>query len=304
MDNRTSGTITGSLGIADSPLRVHLDSRFPHLEKVLRADYRKQKRPVLVPTAEDVKPTTLGIAFDSLVALRLDKTLLTDADGVLPYSPYGLIASNPAWVQLLSDIESATHLAVEDGTTNALVRAAWCLALGTEIVKTGLVWPTSPLFTLAQEGPVTPERLLDAAPPVMIDQLERLDAVAQDALYPELNQPCYAHVELAPSPLWVAEGDLFAGGLMLEIKTTVGHKMPDGSRDDRLLPLAFRQVLVYSLLATNPLNDVTEFALYSARFGHLQRWSLEETLTRLAGKKVNVDKERESLDRLFGGWGH
>lgn len=78
----------------------------------------------------------------------------------------------------------------------------------------------------------------------------------------------------AGSQIMPGDADLIAAGLLTELKT---GKKPS------LAVTNLWQILGYVFMDYNDKFGITDVALFSARYGYLAQWSLDELLPQLAG---------------------
>ncbi|UFS93754.1 hypothetical protein [Nocardia huaxiensis] len=96
-----------------------------------------------------------------------------------------------------------------------------------------------------------------------------------------------------------ADADLIAAGTLVEIKTVLGSKRKDGSRYAVLdAPMLF-QMVGYALLDFHNEFNIREVALFSARYGHLACWGLQELLDALTGHQVDLPALRSEFARFL-----
>ena len=133
---------------------------------------------------------------------------------------------------------------------------------------------------------VTPADLLALAPPPALDQLACFRRVFEQHLLPQLAArtglwavgPHFAASQLMP-----ADGDLIAGGLLLDLKTTARPELP--------LSDVF-QLAAYALMDSRDQYRLDSVGVFLARYGHLATWPLEAFLSELAGRPVDVSRAR------------
>lgn len=98
-----------------------------------------------------------------------------------------------------------------------------------------------------------------------------------------------------------ADADFIADGSLIDIKTQVGTKNAKGIRTDNLKNEHLYQVLAYVLFDRSDSYAITHFGIYSARYGNLTVWPVASGFEALAGERLNVAAERETVWRLLGG---
>lgn len=98
-----------------------------------------------------------------------------------------------------------------------------------------------------------------------------------------------------------ADADLIHDGTLYEFKTRLGtRKKPTGERVDVLPLIDLYQAIAYALFDTNDENGINHIAVYSARYGRHTRWAVEDLLTTLAGRPINIAEERANVWHLLG----
>jgi hypothetical protein len=327
---RSWSALTPELKNKSSPVRQFLDQRFPHLRDVQR-QYSYQVGPIAVPGDPSVSASTQGGAVDWLIRFLVNPKpdlhlALNPGVGahLVPAGPDGtanaadMAAGARRMAGAIGELAGLlraplpTRDATESFTVYAgplmptrvdpelLSRGCWALALLTEVYRCGLM-PGSPLLTLDHRD-LRAEDLLALAPEAALVQLAQLRQVAEDALLPAL---CQRRGSWAVGPtfdgseIMNADADLVAAGLLLEIKTVVGRKLKDGSRQAELDGDTIRQILGYLLLDFSDRFEITELGLYSARYGHLATWDVRRLLEDLAGRPVDLTTERAAFRELL-----
>jgi hypothetical protein len=159
-------SLTAAIADTGSPLRRHLDTQFPN-KKALQNRYRPESRPLLVQGG-DANPATLGAAFDFAVRFVLDPTHI-------PEVAIDAFRGSRRRARAILEVIDVAAAAADCRTTLApesLLRAAWALALTTEVFRIG-TWRHSPLRELGWLN-FKPERLLRLAPPNALVQMQQL----------------------------------------------------------------------------------------------------------------------------------
>ncbi|GIF63901.1 hypothetical protein Ais01nite_19360 [Asanoa ishikariensis] len=285
-------------------MRAFVTVRFGRWQD-LQARYRESVGPLVVAGGR-ANPATIGSAFDWMVrfmthprpdlrlALRGARTpaVRVAVRELALMLGYREDPGTPRFEGPVSDTEIDHEL---------LARACWSLALLTDVYRVGLV-PGSPLAELGSS--VTADRLLELAPLNAIDELRELRASAQSTLMPALAARRGAWA-LGPtfegSRLMKADADLVAAGLLLELKTGLGSKRPDGTRRSSLEAATIMQLLGYVLLDFSDEFAIEAVGVYNARYAHLATWPLPDLLTELAGGPVDLEKERAGFRDLLAG---
>lgn len=114
--------LTGALKDKQSPLRQHLDTRFPNVSP-LQSDY-KAKSGQLVVDSGGADAATMGAAFDLAIRFRV----APEHDPKVAW--YG-VAHNPSMLATVHVVIEAAREAVRAGLegVDMLGRATWALAL-------------------------------------------------------------------------------------------------------------------------------------------------------------------------------
>lgn len=278
---------------AHSPLREYLDERFPHV-RPLQADFRKRSGELLVEGGR-ADPAMVGTAFDLQVRFLLDPSVPPEI-AVLGF------AGRPDRVEVVTRVMIRARDAARGGADQeTLGRACWALALCTDVYRKGLR-RGSAIGRLIDAGRFTPETLMSLAPADALRQLEQLRDVAATALLPHVRRPVHLGPTFDASRLCAADADLITGGVLVDIKTRLGPRNSEtGARTDRLTRTDIQQLLGYVLFDTSDAYAIRAIGFYSARYGALVTWPLDDALRTLAGEPVDLRAAREHVWRLLGG---
>lgn len=104
----------------------------------------------------------------------------------------------------------------------------------------------------------------------------------------------------AASELCGADADLIVDGVLIELKTRLGSaNRKSGQRSDSLSLADIYQVVGYTLFDTTNAFGIHTVALYSARFGALHRWPVQQMLDSVAGGPVDIAAERAKVWKLL-----
>jgi hypothetical protein len=121
----------------------------------------------------------------------------------------------------------------DQGELRELARACWALALFVECHRSQAATTLGPLAALCETGRLTLATCLGLATTGDVEELTQLAELGQTRLLPQLRalpEPCFLGPVFAGSRYAHADGDLVAGGLLLEVKTNLGGKTARGER--------------------------------------------------------------------------
>ena len=287
--------LTSAVKDKGSPLRQHLDRRFPNT-RPLQADYKQQCGSLLV-NGGDANPGTLGAAFDFMIRFILDPDHK-------PAVAVQAFLDKPPLLAPVVQVVAAAHTSMTAGDADALARASWALALCTEVYRVGGVLPGSPLALLLQQREFTADALLSLASEGAMRQLRDLRKVAEERPLPSILPA--TRLDLGPtfdgSALCPADADLIHDGRLLDIKTHLGAlNKRTGARSDSLSLTDLYQVLAYALFDRTDVYAIRSLGIYSARYGALVTWPLSEALESMAGTSIDMAVEREVVWGLLNG---
>lgn len=292
------GPLTHELALKDSPIRRFFDDRLIPGLKDAQAMYRANAGPLLIPGVprEAADAGTIGTAADWMLRFL-----------VHPSPSLGLAAQGASLCGMLPALQDlALMLGFRDSGTETftgparasgsepdlLYRACWGLALLTEVYRRGpAIAAIGPLGRLPDSSA---RSLLEAAPAAGLEQLAALRGVMESELLPAIasRQGLWAIGPVfAGSEIMKGDGDLIAGGLLTELKTTI--KKPSLAVTD------LWQVLGYVFMDYIDEFGITDVALFSARYGYLAQWNLDVLLSSLAGRPVTAAELRAEFRTLL-----
>ncbi len=284
------------------PLRQYLDRRFPDPGPV-QAGYRAAAGTLLVDSGS-ASPRTVEATFNYLLRFTLDADYLPgpaiSADPILDVPEY--IDQVRAVAKLAGSVHTSP---LPENTLLTVIRACWALALCTQLYRYPSIFPTSPLADPIRTGRFTVDTLLALAPEDAVNQLKSLYPPALVELDDLLTAPP-ATVTLDPtfpaSQLCRTDADIIANGVLIGLTTRPGLKnRRTGQRQDSLPVTDIYQLVGYALFDTTDIYRIHTAALYSARYGKLHRWHLQELLDTLAGEPIDLAAERAYVWKLLGG---
>ena len=298
--------LTTSLKETGSPVRRLLDQRFPHVRE-LQARYRTQAGPLIVD-ASAAPSGTLGTAFDWLARFLLHPHPDLSPAGVGLFRWPALVdALNELAERLSCPLDSPAGFRFDGpakGSTvdpELLARGCWAVALLTEVYRAGDIMPGSPLAAVDPYR-VGADELLCLVPAAALAELAQLRAVAERNLVPALADRTGGWV-LGPrftgSRLMNADADVIASGLLIELKTSLGAKRSNGTRQASLDGQTILQLVGYVLLDFTDEYALDQVGLYTARYGRLAVWDLRSFLDELAGHPVDLAAERAEFKALL-----
>jgi len=290
--------LTSALDDVGSPLRQYLDSTFPNRQP-LQTAHRAAAGALLVSGGEAVNPGTAGAAFDFMVRLVMDPSHIPQ---VATSGAANAAVSSDVFFAVVQTGQEAAAVCRSAAAPEELARAAWALALYTEVYRIGMVVPGSPLSVVVE---ASSDAVLGVASSAAVRELQELHALATHNLYPALPDPpnrLVAGPTFAASRLCAADADLVIDGMLLETKARLGSKNArTGRRSDSLSLVDLYQLLGYVLFDHEDTYSLDRVAFYSARYGVLTTWPLQEFLELLHGGPVNLAHEREQVWALLGG---
>jgi hypothetical protein len=306
--------LTTALDDRTNPIRVEVDQLLTAAGvREVQREYRAVLGPFQVASFGS-NAGTIGTAFD--LALRF---LITPQPN-MRLAAHGAAKLGQAPFAALHELvgELGAVLALDTGPaaspitaplrtlrreTEKLSRACWALALFVEVFRVGRPFPDSPLIGyLAATSHPAADGLLALATPAAVDELVALLDLARTQLLVPLAEetpPWYLGPTFTASQWMNADADLVAGRALVEVKTNLGDKKPDGSRVASLTRETLRQLLGYVLHDVDDTYRLERAAVYDARYGTLSVWLLSELLDRLAGRQVDLSAAREAHRRLL-----
>ena len=292
-------SVTAELHDPRSRLSRYLRDAFPFVREV-QEDYRSAGAQMLVPRLSDGNPATVGGAFDWRVRYLLDPA----APPFLAVIGAAFAGYDHALVEALAHVLTAAS--GDDATSEELLaRGCWALSLLTEVARTGMVMPGSPLAALAANP--TCEELLALASPAVVDELTALTDLARRRLVaPLLGDGTTIVVGPAADGTFALAGDadFVIGDTLVEMKTTLGRPRRDGTRRLGILREELYQLVTYLLYCFPGIEDVRRVALYSARYGHLHVWDAQGLLNELAFAPVPLERAREAFRLMLAEYSH
>lgn len=286
-----------------SPLRGYLDETFSN-RRAVQDEYRAACGGIQVAGALGLSPGTVGTAFDTLIKLRLTGG----------HAPRAVIVG-AARIAYLVGSQIGTEISLQDGLVASVLDAhdryggdakrlchlAWLDAWCTEASRAPVVNETFAAALVASGGSVSTELLMGLVPDIAVNELNALDRLADQHLYPQLGPQPLCEPQFHGSKLCRADADLIADHSLIEVKATLGRKATGGDRRAVLTSEYINQMVAYALFDTHDEYGLHSVALYSARFGYYVQWPLVGLLSHLAGRAVDLELERAHVWELLGG---
>jgi hypothetical protein len=309
---RRWNALTREIDDTSSPVRRFLEDRFAAGLRDVQRRYREGAPSLAVPAAErgSANPGTIGTAADWL--LRLLVSPQPPLDVAMAGTALALQAGldlRAAVVEMARSLgltlarqptpHGATFAGPLAGNTappELLARAAWALALLTEVYRAGPMALAAGPLGQVPVGSVTADDLLGLAPSAGLDQLARFRQVFETALLPRLatrQGPWAIGPVFTGSTVMNADADLIAAGLLLDLKTAAARPSL-GVKD-------MCQLIGYALLDFDDEYQITDVGLFAARYGYLATWELGSLLPELAGHPVSLSFERAEFRGLLTG---
>lgn len=310
------GKLTAAIDDKNSPLRRYLDTTYPNT-RLITTPHSQASPKIQVPGTPGVNPGTIGTAFEVLVGLRYQpNTIPVTARPFARWKP----DLADGWANILN-LVADNHTLIE--------AAAWAYALAIEAYRSP-VTPYAIADLLDEKGGYNEHDLLAIASAQAVEELANLEELAKTNLYPHLGTPpvpdptvehgwrrvaAWSSPEpeygkphrligptFAASALCYADADLIHDGTLYEFKTRLGTRRKNtGERVDGLQLIDLYQAVAYTLFDTHDRYGITRVAVYSARYGRHTQWPLDELLSTLAGRTINIPQERATVWRLLGG---
>ncbi|HVV12016.1 hypothetical protein [Amycolatopsis sp.] len=269
--------------------------------------------------ARYVGPKMVRAVADLATRLGAAPRPYTGGIGVAPGDAYELVLAEIADLVAVADpgapeqpVAFTGPVVGNDSDPELLMRGCWALALLTEVYRAGsralMNSPLAPFYradadSSRQQPAVTVDELLSLASPAALEQLAQLREVFEAILIPQLAAraglwalgPWFAGSRLIGG----ADADLIASGLLLDLKTGLGSKRPDGTRWCSLERKDLYQLIGYALLDFTDSYQITELGLFSARFGYCATWPIDKLLAELAGGPVDLAAARADFEHLL-----
>ncbi|HAW11449.1 MAG TPA: hypothetical protein DCX12_10420 [Chloroflexi bacterium] len=301
-DSVIRGRLTAELDNPRSPVRRFLDERFTAGLRGAQRLYRESAPAALLVPSEGANPGTVGTAADWLLRFLVSPSpdIHLVARGVAAFAraqfDYSVAVSEIAETlgvvipSRLADPGSGFEGPTQGNQADPeyLARACWAFALITEAYRAG------PKVVGYGGPPLTARWVLSIAPQEALAELARFRRVFETTLIPALAS-WRGRWELGPtfggSSLIPADADLIAAGLLLDLKT--GRSRPALNIVDAL------QLIGYTLLDFEDEFAIRAVGIFSARYGYLRTWPLDEYLARLADHPIDLPATRAAFREML-----
>jgi hypothetical protein len=276
----TNGALSKDIKDAGSTLGYYLRTQFPNT-KSLQLDYKNRAEDLTVDS-RGAQASTVGTAMDLIIRLALSPE----------ETPSSALAMFPNYVPFSDVVHELAGLVSTGANSELQARAAWALAMCVQAFRAGAKFaPYVPHLVLS--GDFSVQGMLSEASEEGVSELISLTALARERLIGHLKAPfalgpTFDLSTPGPSQLIAAEADLIASGLLLDVKTTLGAKNKAGERPDALKTDSLYQLLGYSLLDYSNSYEIDRVGIYSARYGTLVHWPLNDVAAAMAGRPVDL----------------
>lgn len=283
----TTGFFSRDVKDPKTSMGHYLRTAFPNI-KPLQVEYKTLAGDLAVDSF-GANAATVGTAMDLLVRFILDPD-------DTPMSAIILFPYNETYRQIVHELAS---LAGHSDDPELAARAAWALALCVSSYRAGL--ERAPFVPdLVRSGGFTVDIMLGQADEAAVAELLALKKLAEECFIPNLTGPfslgpTFDLSEPGPDQRVAAEADLIANGLLIDVKTTLAPKNKAGLRPEVLKAENIYQLLGYALLDYSNRYNIDRIGIYSARYGTLATWALEEVMTLTAGHHFDLNAGRQKV---------
>jgi hypothetical protein len=283
----TSGLFSKDVKDPKTSLGHYLRKTFPNI-KPMQAEYKMLSGDLVIDSL-GANAGTVGTAVDLIVRLILepDET---------PMSALTLFPFNATYHQVVDEL---ARIVGHSDDQEAAARAAWGLALCVNAYRAGPGF--APLVPdLVYSGDFTVDRMLEQADDAAVTELVALRELSNERLIPKLTGPYHLGPtfdlsQRGPAQRIAAEADLIAGGLLVDIKTTLAPKNKAGLRPEVLKAENVYQLLGYALLDYSNQYNIDQLGIFSARYGTLVTWHLERVTALLSGLDFDFPAARQDV---------
>ncbi|MDF2049865.1 hypothetical protein [Arthrobacter sp. Cr_A7] len=283
----TTGLFSKDVKDPKTSIGRYLRANFPN-SKLLQAEYKAAAGNVVVDSL-GANAGNVGTAVDLIVRLILepDET---------PESALILFPFNAIYHEVVNEL---AVLVGRSGKGELAARAAWALALCVSAYRAGADW-ASLVPDLVRSDDFTVDRMLEQADDAAVTELIALKELAEERLIPKLTGPLslgptFDLSKRGPAQRIAAEADLIAGGLLIDIKTTLAPRNKAGLRPDVLKTDNVYQLLGYALLDYSNQYNIDRVGIFSARYGTLTEWPLERVTSLMSGREFDFTAARQEV---------
>lgn len=283
----TTGLLSKDVKDPKTSIGYYLRINFPNA-KPLQSEYKTLAGDLVIDSL-GANAGNVGTAVDLIVRLVLEPDST-------PESALTLFPFNATYHEVVNELAG---LVGRSGDSEIAARAAWALALCVSAYRAGAAWaPFVP--DLVHSNGFTVDRMLEQADDAAVAELVALKELAEERLIPKLTGPLslgptFDLSKLGPTQRIAAEADLIAGGLLIDIKTTLAPRNKAGLRPDVLKADNLYQLLGYALLDYSNQYNIDRLGLFSARYGTLTEWSLERVTSLMSGRKFDFPAARQEV---------
>ncbi|MFJ6419223.1 hypothetical protein [Paeniglutamicibacter sp. NPDC091659] len=283
----TTGRLSKDVKDPKTSIGQYLRSTFPNV-KPLQAEYKALVGDLAIDSM-GANAGNVGTALDLIIRLIIepDET---------PMSALILFPLNTTYHEVVNELATIVGRSVDN---DLAARAAWGLALCVNAYRAGAAW--APLVPdLVYGGEFTVDTMLEQADDAAVMELVALKELSEERLIAKLTGPfslgpTFDLSKPGPNQRIGAEADLVAGGLLLDIKTILAPKNKAGLRPDVLKPDNVYQLLGYALLDHSNQYNIDRLGIYSARYGTLTEWPLEQVTSLMSGRKFDFPAARQEV---------
>jgi hypothetical protein len=283
----TTGLLSKDVKDPKTSIGQYVRTNFPNV-KPLQAEYKAFAGDLVIDSM-GANAGNVGTAVDLIVRLILepDET---------PMSALILYPFHTTYRQVVNELASVVG---RSGDRELTARAAWALALCVNAYRAGAAW--APLVPdLVRSDDFTVDTMLEQADDAAVAELVALKELSEERLIPNLTGPfslgpTFDLSKLGPTQRIAAEADLVAGGLLIDIKTTLAPKNKVGLRPDVLKADNVHQLLGYALLDYSNQYNIDRLGIFSARYGKLTEWPLERVTSLMSGGKFDFTAARQEV---------
>lgn len=282
----TTGLLSKDVKDPKTSIGRYLRTNFPNV-KPLQAEYKTLASDLVVDSL-GANAGMVGTAADLIVRLILEPDSTPESALVLfPFNAiYHEVVNQLAGIGQSSDAE-------------LVARATWALALCVSAHRAGA--DRAPFVPgLVQSNDFSVDTMMNQADGSAIAELVKLKELLEERLIPKLTGPLslgptFDLSRRGPAQRIAGEADLIAGGLLIDVKTTLAPKNGAGLRPDVLKADNLYQLLGYALLDYSNQYNIQRVGIYSARYGTLTEWPLERVTSLMSGREFDFLAARQEV---------